>query len=199
MKNFNLSKALLMALGLFIVPVSSQAILIEQGESFRFEIDLSSASPSAPYDNIAWYLNAGPSNAFGSGEILSLELFDYANPGTALGGDEITFTNPSFNTSGAIDPTPLFLGKGYLEFTMISGSMDLMDNFFGGMVFASNNGGIDFTKNGVVNIHKVIPNSAVSVPEPNTLSMLALALLIGLFFTKFNARTQKAPQQTAIA
>lgn len=199
MKNFNLSKALLMALGLFVIPASSQAILIEQGDSFRFEIDFSNKTPSAPYDNIAWYLNAGPGNAFNSGEVLSLELFDYANPGTALGGDEITFSNPNFNTSGSIDPTPLFQGKGYLEFTMVSGSMDLMDNLFGGMVFASNNGGIDFTKNGVVDIKKVMPNSAVSVPEPNTLSMLALALLIGLFFTKFNGRTQKAPLQTAIA
>ena len=75
---------------------------------------------------------------------------------------------------------PAFDGTGFLKFTMISGTIDLLC----GAVLGINNG---YTTNGLTDI-TVIPASTVSVPEPNTLSLLGVALLLGVFTVKMKGR-----------
>ena len=187
-KKFFSSTAIMMAVSFFLIPVSSQAVpvQIQQGDSFRFGIDLSTATPTGPYSYISWYLNTWYTDGIDTGDILSVALYDDADPGTALGTDSFNWTYGKSTLSlGAMMPSdPVFDGTGFLEFTMVSGSIDL----FGGMVYgivSKNYTNID----GLTDI-TVIPAAKVSVPEPNTLSMLGLGLLLVFFMVKMKSRSQ---------
>jgi len=190
MKSRKLSglKMLMAALCLFTLPLSSQAVpmQIQQGDSFRFGIDLSSATPVGPYSYLSWYVNASYTDGFDFGDTLSVALYDDADPGTALGSGNFkwtgTFTTLSIGSMMASNPA--FDGTGFLQFTMVSGSIDLL----GGMVFGINNG---YTSNGLTDI-TVMPAVKASVPEPNTLSLLGVALVFAAFSVKMRGRTQKA-------
>jgi hypothetical protein len=183
---FSFPKALLLALWL-LIPFSSHATLIEQGDSFRFGIDLSDATPPGPYSYISWYVNASPINGIDGGEKFSFALYDDANAATALGSGMFDWTSGGFTLLSAgstMASDPVFDGTGYLEFTMLSGSMDLM----GGMVLGLNNG---VTSDGLSYI-EILPSTATSVPEPGTLSLIGLALLVFALFVKLDRRTREA-------
>jgi hypothetical protein len=182
-------KALMGALCLFVLPMSSQAIpmQVQQGDSFRFGIDLSTATPSGPYNYLSWYVNTNYTDGINPGDILSVALYDDADPSTTLGTDTFDWTAGPLTTlsvGSMIDANPAFDGTGFLQFTMVSGSIDLL----GGMVYGISN---DYTADGLTDI-TVIPAATVSVPEPNTLSLLGLALLLAAFTLKRTSRTQTA-------
>jgi len=144
---------------------------IQEGDTFRFNIDFTGATPNGPYSFISWHVNTAFSDGFNLGDKLSVALYDDANPGTALGSGVFNWNTflPDFSYGSLLDANPAFDGTGYLEFNMISGSIDLT----GGYVLIYDNGVA--TANGLTDI-TVMSHSSVSVPEPNTLYLFALAL-----------------------
>ena len=168
-------KALMMALCFFLVPLSSQAIpvQIQEGDSFRFDIDFTGATPAGPYSYISWHISTLFSDGFNNGDRLAVALFDDADPNSALGSGVFNWNSTvhDLNYGSMIDANPAFDGTGFLQFTMLSGSIDLS----GGYVLIYDNGVP--TANGLTDI-TVLPASTVSVPEPNTLYLLGLALLL---------------------
>lgn len=197
MKRFPGFKAVLAALCIFAVPLSSQAIPMQigEGDSFRFGIDLSSATPAGPYDYLAWYVSTYSSDGFDPGDIMSVALYDNADPSTALGSGVFDWTNGWFTTLGVgamMASNPAFDGTGYLQFTMVSGTIDLLS----GAVYGLNSLNSSTTTSGLTDI-TVIPATTVSVPEPDTLSLLGLALLLIAFASKLQSRKNKVALTTA--
>jgi hypothetical protein len=188
-RRFSTAKVLMMTLGVFLIPITSQATLvpaqIQQGDSFRFGIDLSSATPTGPYSYISWNVNTSYTDGIDSGEVLSVALYDDADPATALSSGTYNWTGDftTLSVGAMMAANPAFDGTGFLQFTMVSGSMDLL----GGAVFGINNG---YTSNGLTDI-TVLPATTVSVPEPNTLSLVGLALLLCAVTVKLKNRARK--------
>jgi len=174
------------ALCFLVIPLSSQAVLINQGDSFRFGIDLSAATPSGPYNYVAWWVGTESSDMFDPGDIMSVYLYDDADPANALGSGAFNWTNgwTAVNGVGSMLATnPAFDGTGFLMFSMVSGSIDLSS----GAVFGINNG---TTTSGLTDITVL---RASAVPEPDTLSLLGVALmLLGAASLKAKCRRNNA-------
>jgi len=176
----------LAALYVFLIPVPSHAIPVGEGDTFRFGIDLSSAIPAGPYDYLAWYVSTTSADGFDPGDIMSVALFDDTDPTTTLGTGTFDWTSGWFTTLGVgamMASNPAFDGTGYLLFTMESGSIDLAD----GAVYGINGG---YTISGLTDI-SILPTTPI--PEPDTLLLLGLALLILGFMSYFTTRKSQYP------
>jgi hypothetical protein len=176
---FFVAKALLLALCFVVVPISQATpIEIQAGDSFRFDIDFTGATPAGPYSYIDWHVNTAYTDGFNLGDSLTVALFDDADPNTALGSDIFNWNTAGrdFSFGSMIDANPAFDGTGFLQFTLLSGSIDLSGGYV--LIYDGNT-----PTNGLAGI-TVLPAASVSVPEPNTLSLLGLALLLIVFFAK---------------